>query len=168
MVETVTDFLQNRVSPELAIFIISMLPIFELRGGLIAASILNVPWGTAAVVCILGNLLPIPFILMFVRAVLNWMMNTKTFKKIAKKYEAKGAKAAAEILEKYPARLMWALYVFVAIPLPMTGAWTGSLAASFLNLPMKRSFPAIAAGVCTAAAVMLIIAYLAPSLLGFK
>ncbi len=104
----------------------------------------------------------------FVRAVLDWMKNTKIFKKIAQKYEAKGAKAAAEILEKYPARLMWALYIFVAIPLPMTGAWTGSLAASFLNLPFKRSFPAIAAGVCTAAAVMLIIAYLAPSLLGFK
>lgn len=168
MVQSATEFLIGRISPELAVFVISMLPVFELRGGLIAASILDMPWVKAAIVSIAGNLLPIPFILMFVRAVLGWMKTTRIFKKLAQKYEARANRGAGDILKKYPTRLMWALYIFVAIPLPMTGAWTGSLIASFLDIKPRRAFPAIAAGVCTAAVVMLIIAYAAPALLGFK
>jgi uncharacterized membrane protein len=96
------------------------------------------------------------------------MKATKVFNKIARKYEAKALKGAAGIIEKYPTRMMWALYIFVAIPLPMTGAWTGSLIAAFLNLPLKRSLPAIMAGVATAGVIMLLLAYAAPALLGLK
>lgn len=168
MVQSLIGFLQQYLTSELVVFIISMLPIAELRGGLIAASIFGIPWVKAAVIAILGNILPVPFILLFVKKVLTWLKNTKTFNKLAVKYETKALKGAADMIEKHPARLQWALYIFVAIPLPLTGAWTGSLIASFLDIPFKRSLPAIIAGVCTAAVIMLILAYLAPTLIGIK
>lgn len=168
MVQSIIDFLSQYISPELVVFVISMLPIAELRGGLIAASILGIPWVKAAIIAILGNILPIPVILLFVRKVLEWLKTTKTFHKVADKYEAKALNGAAGILEKYPTRIQWALYIFVAIPLPMTGAWTGSLIAAFLDIKFRRALPAIIAGVCTAAVIMLILAYAAPALMGFK
>jgi uncharacterized membrane protein len=168
MVQTLTEFFSGRMSNELAIFIISMLPIAELRGGLIAASILGIPWVKAAIICVIGNCIPIPIIISCVEKVLNWMKTKKAFSKIAQMYEAKALKGAADIIEKYPTRMMWALYIFVAIPLPMTGAWTGSLIAAFLNLPLRRSLPAIMAGVATAGVIMLLLAYAAPALLGLK
>lgn len=168
MVQSIIDILQRYLTPEFVVFVISMLPIAELRGGLIAASIYGIPWVKAAIIAILGNCIPIPFILIFIRKILFWLKNTKTFHKVADKCEAKALKGAADMIEKYPARLQWALYIFVAIPLPMTGAWTGSLIAAFLGIPFKRSLPAIIAGVCTAAVIMLILAYLAPALLGIK
>lgn len=168
MVQAVIDFLSVYISPKLMVFIISMLPILELRGGLIAASILNIPWFEAAVISIIGNCLPIPVILLFVKKVLGWLKNTKLFHRLAHKYEAKALKKGGELLQKYPGRIMFALYVFVAIPLPMTGAWTGALIAAFLDFPLKRSFAAIAAGVMTAAVIMLTLAYLMPALFGLK
>lgn len=168
MVQTIIEFLKQYVSPEMVVFVISMLPIAELRGGLIAASILGIPWIKATIISIIGNILPIPIILLFVRKVLTWLKQTKAFYKLAHKYEAKALTKGAELIEKYPGKIQFALYVFVAIPLPMTGAWTGSLIAAFLDLPIKRSLPAIAAGVATAAVIMLILTYLAPALLGIK
>lgn len=168
MVQTIIDALKQYLSPELVVFVISMLPIAELRGGLIAASILGIPWVNATIISVIGNILPMPIILLFVRKVLAWLKGTKTFYKLAHKYETKALIKGAEIVEKYPNRLMFALYIFVAIPLPMTGGWTGSLIAAFLNLPMRKSLPAIIGGICTAAVIMLIITYLAPSLLGIK
>lgn len=168
MVQLMIEFLQKYLTPELVVFIVSMLPIAELRGGLIAASIFGIPWVKAAIISIIGNCLPVPVILLLVKKVLLWLKNTKTFNKLARKYETKALKGAAEMLEKYPNKIRWALYIFVAIPLPMTGAWTGSLIAAFLDLPFKRSLPSIIAGVCTAAVIMLVLAYLAPSLLGIK
>lgn len=168
MTQSIIEFLRQYISPELVIFVISMLPIAELRGGLIAASILGIPWQTATFISIVGNILPIPVILFFVRKVLSWLKGTKAFYKLANKYETKALTKGAEILEKYPNRIAFALYIFVAIPLPMTGAWTGSLIAAFLDIPVRRSLPAIIAGVCTAAVVMLIITYLAPALIGVK
>lgn len=168
MVHSIIAFLQQHLTPEFVVFVISMLPIAELRGGLIAASILGIPWVKAAFIAILGNILPIPVIILCVKKVLIWLKNTKAFNGIARKYETKALKGAADILEKYPARIGWALYIFVAIPLPMTGAWTGSLIAAFLDIPFKRSLLSIIAGVCTAAVIMLILAYVAPTLLGVK
>lgn len=168
MVETVIGFLRQHVTSDLVVFLISMLPVMELRGGLIAAAALGIPWVKAAGICILGNVLPVPVILLFVRKALGWLKKTKRFKKLAEKYETKAVKGAEELLKKHPARVMFALYAFVAIPLPMTGAWTGSLIAAFLGLPMKRSLPAIAAGVCTAAVIMLILTYFFPMLFGFN
>lgn len=168
MVQTIIDFLKQYLTPEFVVFVISMLPVAELRGGLIAASILGIPWVKATIISILGNVLPMPVILLFVRKVLTWLKKTKTFYKLAQKYETKALAKGAEIVEKYPNRLAFALYIFVAIPLPMTGGWTGSLIAAFLDLPVRKSLPAIVAGICTAAVIMLIITYLAPALLGIK
>ncbi|MDR2933219.1 MAG: small multi-drug export protein [Oscillospiraceae bacterium] len=163
MAETVTNFLQQYVSPELVVFIISMLPILELRGGLIAASLLQIPWQQASVICIIGTILPVPFILLFIKQILKWLQKTKLFSRIAHHFEKKALSKGAEMIEKHPRGMMLALYIFVAIPLPGTGAWTGSLIASFLNLPVKNSFIMIALGCATATVIMLVLAYLIPS-----
>jgi uncharacterized membrane protein len=110
-------------------------------GGLITASLLGVPWVQATVACVLGNVLPIPVILLFVRKVLTWLGRTKTFGRVASHFERVALSRGGELIEKYPNRVMFGLFVFVAIPLPMTGAWTGSLIAAFLGLPARRSFP---------------------------
>lgn len=168
MLQTFIDFFTKYISPELAVFVISMVPILELRGGLIAASVLGIPWLKAAVICVIGNILPVPVILFFVRKVLDYLKTTRAFGKIARHFEGKALREGAKIIKKYPGRMMFALFAFVAIPLPGTGAWTGSLIAAFLGLPIKRSFPMIALGVLGACCIMLLLAYAFPTLMGFK
>jgi len=167
LLQTFIDFFTGFIPPWLTCFFISALPILELRGGLITASLLGVPWVQATAACVLGNVLPIPFILLFVRKILSWMGKTKTFGKMASHYEQVALRKGQELVEKYPNRVMFGLFVFVAIPLPMTGAWTGSLIAAFLGLPPRRSFLSVSMGVLCAACIMLLLAYAFPSLMGF-
>jgi len=164
MVETVTNFLRDYISPELVVFVISMLPILELRGGLIAASLLGIPWQTAAIICIIGNVLPIPFILFFIKKIFAWLKTTKALGSLIHKLEKRGLEKGEEMVRRHPARVLFGLYVFVAIPLPGTGGWTGALVASLLNMRIKHSFWTILAGVATAAVIMLLLAYFLPSL----
>ncbi|MCL2034018.1 MAG: small multi-drug export protein [Oscillospiraceae bacterium] len=168
MVEAAIEVLRQRVSPELVVFFISMLPVLELRGGLIAASVLGIPWGRAAIICIIGNMLPVPLILLFFNKIIETLKKTKKFKKLAEKYEMKVIKGAEELRKNHPKGLLFAIYLYVAIPIPFTGTGTGSLIASFLGIPIKRSFFAIAAGVCTSAVVMLVLTYFFPMLFGFR
>jgi uncharacterized membrane protein len=165
MAETVTEFLSNYVSPELVVFIISLLPILELRGGLIAASLLGIPWQSASILCILGTVLPVPFILLFIQKILQWLTTVKLFEKLATHFIQKAQTKGKEMMQKYPERIQIGLFLFVAIPLPGTGAWTGSLIASFLGLPLKKSIPPIIAGAVGAAVIMLVIAYVFPAML---
>lgn len=167
MLQAFIDFFTSFIPPWLTCFFISALPVLELRGGLITASLLGVPWVQATVACVLGNILPIPVILLFVRKVLTWLGRTKTFGRVASHFERVALSRGGELIEKYPNRVMFGLFVFVAIPLPMTGAWTGSLIAAFLGLPARRSFPPLAMGVLCAACIMLLLAYAFPSLMGF-
>lgn len=162
MAETVTHFLQEYLSPPIVVFIISMLPILELRGGMVAAALLGIPWGTAIVISVLGNMLPIPFILLFIRKILDLLKKTGPFRKIAEHFESKALRGGADLVEKYPTRIAVGLWLFVAIPLPMTGAWTGSLIAAFIGLPLKRSAPAILCGILTASIIMSVITYVIP------
>ena len=138
---------------ELIVFIISMLPILELRGGLIAASLLNMNPVTSFIVCFLGNILPIPFILWFITPLFNKMKKTKLFSGLVDKLENK-AMSKKEQIEKYE---FWGLLLFVGIPLPGTGAWTGCLIAALLDMNKKKSFLAASLGILLAGIIMMIL-----------
>lgn len=133
------------------IFFISMLPIVELRGAVpYGVTILQMPFWTTYLIAVIGNLLPIPIILLMVKPVLHFMQKIKIFNKLATFFLEKGHKAG----EKFGDAKYWALFIFVAIPLPGTGAWTGSLAAALLDLNKWKSFWAIMFGVLAAGLIM--------------
>lgn len=142
---------------ELIVFIISILPILELRGGLIAASLLNVSPFTGYIVSIIGNTLPVPFILLFINKILDWMEKSKIkwMNKLSKWLDKK-ARKHKDSIEKYG---YLGLTLFVGVPLPGTGAWTGCLAASVLNMDKKKSFISIMLGIIMASIIMMLISY---------
>lgn len=149
--------LGGKVGKGFIVFLISMVPILELRGGLIAAgpAILNVPMWQAIPICIIGNLIPIPFILLLITKIFDWMKGTKKLKPMVERLEAKAMSKSANI-EKYE---FWGLVAFVGIPLPGTGAWTGSLIAALLGIRFRKAFPAIVLGVFVAAFLMTVLSY---------
>ena len=144
--------------PILIPFIISMIPILELRGGLIAASILQIPMWQAIGICILGNILPIPFILLFIEKILNWMEGCKIgwMRKLALWLKERGTGKKADKIRQFE---FLGILLFVGIPLPGTGAWTGSLIASLLHVSRKKSVPAIFLGLIMATIIMCLISY---------
>lgn len=168
MAESVSLFLREYFSAELVVFIISLLPVLELRGGMIAATLLGVPWGKAMLISIAGNIIPVPFIILFIQKILLFLKDHGPFKRFARWIERKGMTKGKELQDKYPAQLMLGLLLFVAIPLPGTGAWTGSLVASFLGFDLKKAAPAICLGVLGASLIMLTITYIIPGLAGWK
>ncbi len=153
-------FIQNIVSAlggipsELVIFIISLCPILELRGGLIAASILHVDMWKAIPICIVGNILPIPFILLFIEKIFDLLKNTR-FVKMINRLEEKAEKGAKKIMK----HKKWGLLLFVGIPIPGTGAWTGSLVAALFHFKLKDACIAIAGGLILATVIMTFISY---------
>ena len=131
--------------------LVSMVPIIELRGGVPFGTALGLAPGAALVAAIIGNMLPIPFIIVYIRRIFLWMrrkypkLNTLV-DKLEKKAHLKGQKVT-----KYKYIGLW---LFVAIPLPGTGAWTGALAAAFLNMPLRKALHSIFLGVVTAGLIM--------------
>ncbi len=150
-----TDSLGQYVSKELVIFIISMIPILELRGGLIAASLLKVPILKAVPLCIIGNIIPIPFILLFIRQIFKWLGKTKTFHGMVEWLERK-AMSKSDSIKKWE---FWGLALFVGIPLPGTGAWTGSLIAALLEIDIKKAVVAELVGIAMATIIMSVFSY---------
>ena len=146
---------------ELIVFIISMVPILELRGGFIAAALLHVPYLEAVPICIIGNIIPIPFILLFITKLFERLKKTKLLKGPIEKLEAKSLSKADKI-QKYE---FLGLLLFVGIPLPGTGAWTGSLIACLLEIKMKKAIPAIFLGLILATIIMSFITYGIPFLI---
>ena len=142
---------------ELIVFIISLCPILELRGGLIAATLLGVKPVVAYIVSIIGNTLPVPFILLFITKVIDWMEKSKVkwMKRVAKWLRNKAHKNKEKI-EKYG---YLGLVLFVGIPLPGTGAWTGCLVASVFDMDRKKSFLAVMTGIIMASIIMMLISY---------
>jgi len=136
----------------LIVFFVSMVPLIELRGAVPIGTGLGLPWETTLIVAIIGNCLPIPFILMFVKAVLNWMRHCKVelFCKVSNWMFEKADKNRPRI-EKYAA---WGLFLFVAIPIPGTGAWTGALVASLFDMNKWKTSVSIFGGVVTAGLIM--------------
>ena len=160
LVSSLVESLRN-IPPVLVIFIISMIPILELRGGLIAAALLKVPITTAVPVCLIGNLIPVPFILLFITPIFTWMKKTKLFRPLVEKIESKSL-GKSDRIRKYE---FWGLFLFVGIPLPGTGAWTGSLIAALLDIDFKKAFPAVVLGLLLATTIMCVFTYLIPALI---
>lgn len=133
----------------------SMLPLFELRGSIIVGAAMGIPWWINYIVSVCGNLLPIPFILLFIRGILRWMKGVKGLSTIALWLEKKAHKHSAKVM-KYAT---FGLFLFVAIPIPGTGAWTGALIAALFEMRLKYSLPSITLGVLTAGVIMVCASY---------
>ena len=145
---------------ELLVLLVSMLPIVELRGGMIVASLCGLPLWEAFALCIVGNLIPIPFILWLIIPIFKWMKGTRAFSPLVNKLESKTL-SKKERLEKGE---FWGLMLFVGIPLPGTGAWTGALLAALLGIKFKKAIVAIICGVLIAAGIMSAIFYAFPDI----
>ena len=142
----------------LIIFLISMVPIIELRGAMVYAVGYDLPYIPALITCVIGNMLPVPFIYFFARKVLIWGADKKYIGKIFTFFLVKGEKAGQKLV-KATGRggLFFVLLLFVGIPLPGTGAWTGTLGASFLNMGFKSTVAAVSLGVVLAGIIMAVV-----------
>ncbi len=147
--------LGQHVSREALVFIVSLFPISELRGGMLAATLLDVPLGKALALSMIGNFIPIPFILLFIKKIFAWLGKTRLFRPLVERLENRAMKHK-DAVERSE---FWGLFIFVGIPLPVTGAWTGSLVAALLNMKFKRAILSEALGICLAAAIMAVISY---------
>ena len=152
----------------LLIFLISMVPLVELRGAIPIALGMGLPAIPSILVCVLGNVLPVPFIYFFARKFLVWGKNKPLIGKICTFFVVKGERAGQKLAAKAGrGGLALALMLFVGIPLPGTGAWTGALIATLLGIKFKKAFPAILLGILIATIIMALISYgLLGSLIG--
>lgn len=139
----------------LIVFLISMLPLVELRGAIPYAVLFDVPMTAACIIAVIGNMLPVPFIFFYARKFLEWGKDKKLIGGFCQWCLRKGEKGGRKLEAKAGQGLYVALFLFVGIPLPGTGAWTGTLAASFLNLNFRKSIVAVMAGVLLAGVIML-------------
>lgn len=138
--------------------LISMVPFIELRGSIpVGIAIYKLNIFLVYIISIIGNIIIIPIILLGIKKILKLLENIKITKKLVTLIEEKGKKAGDKILKSTKNGVYYGLFLFVAIPLPGTGAWTGSLAASFLDLDFKKSFLSIALGVITAGIIIFIL-----------
>jgi len=145
------EFLSLGLPKELTVLAISALPVFELRGALpVAINLFHFPWYHALLLAIIGNLAPVPFILLFLNAISNLLSKTSIFKRMFQ-WLFERTRQRGKIINRYK-RI--GLILFVAIPLPMTGAWTGSLAAILLGLKFKHAFLSIFIGVLIAGIIV--------------
>ena len=140
----------------LTVFLLSMVPLLELRGAIIAGAAAGLPWYVSYVVSVIGNILPVPIILLFVRKVFGFMKSRGgRLERMALWFENKGASKSDKVT-KYASL---GLFLFVAIPLPGTGAWMGSLIAALMNMRLKHSLISIFLGILTAGLVMSLACY---------
>lgn len=140
----------------LYILVISMVPVIELRGAIPVGLGLGLPFWTTFIAALIGNLIPVPFLILFTRRVFEWLRRkSQTLEKFVSKLEKK-AESKEELLKKYE---LLGLCILVAIPLPGTGAWTGSLVAAVFDIRLKHAFPAIALGVLIAGIIVSIVSY---------
>ena len=133
-----------------------MVPVFELRGAIPVGVAAGLPFWIVFITAILGNLLPVPFLILFTRRVFEWLRKKSAFlERLVSRLEMK-ASAKEDLLKKYE---LLGLCILVAIPLPGTGAWTGSLVAAVFDIRLKHAFPAIALGVLIAAVIVSVVTY---------
>lgn len=163
MVEAIESFLFDTLGRELCVFICSMIPIIELRGAIPLGAGLGMGMIETYALSVIGNMLPVPFILLLIRVVLDFMKKVKGLRKIALWVEAKAEKHKGKI-EKYA---YVGLFLFVAIPLPGTGAWTGSLIAALMKMNFWKSLIWVALGVLSAGVIMSVISFGVAGAIGF-
>ena len=142
------------------VFLISMLPLIEIRGAVPYAVLWDLPLVPSCIVAVIGNMIPVPFIFLFARKVLEWGKDKKVIGKFFTWCLQKGEKGGRKLEEKAGRGLYWALFLFVGIPVPGTGAWTGMLAASILNMDFKKSTAAVLLGVLLAGTIVLVLSLL--------
>lgn len=163
MVESIVNFFVTafggltslKFGREILVFIISLMPILELRGGLLAASLLNLSGLKSFIICLVGNIVPIPLILWFITPLFDKLKKTKKLSKVVEKLENK-AMSKKDQIEKLQ---YWGLLLFVGIPLPGTGAWTGCLIAALLGMDKKKSMVAAIGGVVMAGIIMMFLSF---------
>lgn len=143
------------IPAELVTFIVSLFPILECRGGIIVGRLLGLPLMSTIIASVIGNILPIPFILLFIKKIFKWLKPTKLMGPIVTKLEEKAMKKS-NALEKGE---FIGLLLFVGIPLPGTGAWTGALIASLLGIDIKKASVAILIGIAMATTIVSLIMY---------
>lgn len=140
----------------LYVFGLAMVPVFELRGAIPVGVAAGLPFWSVFITAILGNLLPVPFLILFTRRAFEWLRKKSAFlERLVSRLEKKAA-AKEDLLKKYE---LLGLCILVAIPLPGTGAWTGSLVAAVFDIRLKHAFPAIALGVLIAAVIVSVVTY---------
>ena len=141
------------------VFLISMVPLVELRGAIPVSQVMGLPLTTSYIVSIVGNMLPVPMIYLFARKVLEWGADKPVIGKFFSWCLEKGQKGGRKLQEKAGKGLFIALLLFVGIPLPGTGAWTGSLAAAFLDMPLRKALPSIFIGIIVAGIAISILTF---------
>jgi uncharacterized membrane protein len=157
MVEAIQTFFLETVGKELCVFFCSMIPIIELRGAIPLGFALGLPWWQSYALSVLGNMLPVPFILLLIKGMIGWMSRSKInfFNKVANFLLRKVEKKRDKI-EKYS---FWGVALFVGVPLPVTGAWTGSLVAAMIDMKFWKALLSAFIGVLIAGVIMTIISY---------
>lgn len=154
MVDWILNYF-SEMNSALAVFLVSMLPIIELRGAIPFGVGLGMDWREVYFLSVIGNCIPVPFIILFFRPLINYLKNTKLFGKMALKLQERSLKKSKNVT-KYK---VLGLFLFVAIPLPGTGAWTGSAIAALLDIRLKNAIPSILLGVLCAGVLMMGISY---------
>lgn len=157
MIEAIEHFLTETLGAHFGVIICSMIPIIELRGGIPLGMALGLPWWQSFIYAVIGNMIPVPFILLFIKKIIAWTTTCRI--KFLNKFGnwlVKKAEKNREKIEKYS---FWGVCLFVAIPLPMTGAWTGTLVASVIDMKFWKAMLSAFIGVLIAATVVTLIAY---------
>ena len=153
----------------IAVFLVSMVPIVELRGAILIAEGFGIPTVAAYIICVIGNMIPVPFIYLFARKILIWGSDKRFIGRFFRFCVRKGESAGRKLTDSAGKRggLVIALMLFVGIPIPGTGAWTGTLAASFLNMGAKDTTIAVSCGVVMAGIIMALVSAGVFNVLGF-
>ncbi len=164
MVEAIKTFFLDTVGEELCVLFCSMIPIIECRGAVPMGVAFGLPWWQTALFSLIGNMIPVPFILLFIRSFLKWLTESKVkfFRSVGEWLHKKVDKNKGKI-EKYS---YWGVLIFVGIPLPGTGAWTGSLISAVLGLDFKKSLVAVTGGVALAILIMMTGSYVVDFVVG--
>ena len=157
MIEAIKTFLIDTLGAHFGVIICSMIPIIELRGAIPLGAFLGLPWWQSYLFALLGNMIPVPFILLFIKKFIAWMQRSrvKFFNKVGN-WLINKAEKNREKIEKYA---FWGVCLFVAVPLPVTGAWTGSLVASVIGMKPWKAFLSCLIGVMLAGVVMTLASY---------
>ena len=157
MLESLTLWLhETETGKTLLTMLISMLPVVELRGGLPAGVAMGLPIPTAYIAALVGNMLPVPFIILFIRPLFQWLrVHVPKLGGFASQLEQRAQEKSVDVARFQ----LWGLLIFVAIPLPGTGAWTGALIAAVMDMRLRRAVPAIFAGVVIAGLIITVLTY---------
>lgn len=157
MITAIKTFLTNKLGAHFGVLLCSMIPIIELRGAIPLGAWLEMPWWQNYLLSVLGNMLPVPFILLFITKFIGWMSRSKVkfFNKVGNWLTNKAEKNRDKI-EKYS---FWGVCLFVAVPLPVTGAWTGSLVAATIGMKFWKALLSCLLGVMIAGVIMTLASY---------